>query len=72
MGIGNIIGMMPRSISENSSISGFEIDSLSGRMAKALYTDGNIKVQGDEKAFSLKSKNLVITNVPFGKNATYD
>lgn len=72
MGIGNIIGMMPRSISENSSISGFEIDSLSGRMAKALYPDANIKVQGYEKAYSPNSKDLVITNVPFGKNAPYD
>lgn len=72
MGIGNIIGMMPRSISENSSISGFEIDSLSGRMAKALYPNANIKVQGYEKAFSPNSKDLVITNVPFGKNAPYD
>ena len=72
MGIGNIIGMMPRSISENSSISGFEIDSLSGRMAKALYPDANIKEQGYEKAFSPNSKDLVITNVPFGKNAPYD
>ncbi len=72
MGIGNIIGMMPRSISENSSISGFEIDNLSGRMAKALYPDANIKVQGYEKAFSPNSKDLVITNVPFGKNAPYD
>jgi N12 class adenine-specific DNA methylase len=72
MGIGNIIGMMPRSISEKSSISGFEIDSLSGRMAKALYPDANIKVQGYEKAFSPNSKDLVITNVPFGKNAPYD
>lgn len=72
MGIGNIIGMMPRSISENSSISGFEIDSLSGRMAKALYPDANIKVQGYEKAFFPNSKDLVITNVPFGKNAPYD
>ena len=72
MGIGNIIGMMPKSISEKSSISGFEIDSLSGRMAKALYPDANIKVQGYEKAFSPNSKDLVITNVPFGKNAPYD
>ena len=72
MGIGNIIGMMPRSISENSSISGFEIDNLSGRMAKVLYPDANIKVQGYEKAFSPNSKDLVITNVPFGKNAPYD
>ena len=41
-------------------------------MAKALYPDANIKVQGYEKAFSPNSKDLVITNVPFGKNAPYD
>lgn len=50
MGIGNIIGMMPRSISENSSISGFEIDSLSGRMAKALYPDAKIKAEENKIA----------------------
>lgn len=71
-GIGHILGLMPSSISERSVISGTELDSLSGRIAKALYPDANIKVQGYEKEFAPKSKDLVITNVPFGKTAPYD
>lgn len=72
MGVGHIIGLMPRSIAEASSISGFEIDSLSGRISNALYPDADVKVQGYETAFAPQSKDLVITNVPFGKTAPYD
>ena len=72
MGVGHIIGLMPRSIADASSISGFEIDSLSGRISKALYPDADVKVQGYETAFAPQSKDLVITNVPFGKTAPYD
>ena len=72
MGIGNILGMIPKTISDNSYLSGFEIDSLSGRIAKALYPDADIKVEGYEKSFAPNTKDLVITNVPFGKNAPYD
>lgn len=71
-GVGHIIGFMPKAISEKSTISGTEIDSLSGRIAKVLYPDANIKVQGYEKEFTPQSKDLVITNVPFGKTAPYD
>ena len=72
MGVGHILGFMPRSIAAVSSISGFEIDSLSGRISKMLYPDADVKVQGYETAFVPKSKDLVITNVPFGKTAPYD
>lgn len=72
MGVGHIIGMMPKDISSSSNVSGFEIDDLSGRIGKALYPDTNVKVQGYETEFSPKSKDLVITNVPFGKDAPYD
>lgn len=72
MGVGHILGLMPKGIAENSQISGFEIDSLSGRISKALYPDANTKVQGYETEFAPQSKDLVITNVPFGKDAPYD
>jgi len=72
MGVGHIIGMMPESISGQSNISGYEIDSLSGRIASKLYPDANVKVQGYETSFSPQSKDLVITNVPFGRQAPYD
>ena len=72
MGVGHILGLMPKNISTSSQISGFEIDSLSGRISKTLYPDSCIQVAGYETAFFPKSKDLVITNVPFGKNAPYD
>lgn len=72
MGVGHILGLMPKEIAGSSQISGFEIDSLSGRISKALYPDANAKVQGYETEFTPQSKDLVITNVPFGKDAPYD
>lgn len=72
MGVGHILGLMPKEIAGSSQISGFEIDSLSGRISKALYPDANTKVQGYETEFAPQSKDLVITNVPFGKDAPYD
>ena len=72
MGIGHIIGLMPEGISSQSRIGGYEIDSLSGRIASQLYPDADVKVQGYETNFAPQSKDLVITNVPFGRNAPYD
>ena len=72
MGVGHILGLMPKDISDSSRISGYEIDSLSGRISKALYPDADVRVEGYETSFSPKSKDLVITNVPFGKDAPYD
>ena len=72
MGVGHILGLMPKDISDSSRISGYEIDSLSGRISKALYPDADVKVEGYETSFSPKSKDLVITNVPFGRDAPYD
>lgn len=72
MGVGHIIGLMPAELSAQSRIGGYEIDSLSGRIASYLYPDADVKVQGYETNFAPQSKDLVITNVPFGRNAPYD
>ena len=72
MGVGHIIGLMPVELSAQSRIGGYEIDSLSGRIASHLYPDADVKVQGYETNFAPQSKDLVITNVPFGRNAPYD
>lgn len=72
MGVGHIIGFMPKDISSRSWISGFEIDSLSGRISKVLYPDAHVRVEGYETEFTPRSKDLVITNVPFGKEVPYD
>lgn len=72
MGVGHIIGLMPAELSAQSRIGGYEIDSLSGRIASQLYPDADVKVQGYETNFAPQTKDLVITNVPFGRNAPYD
>ena len=72
MGVGHILGFMPKSMSERSLISGFELDSIPGRIAKQLYPDANITVAGYETAFRPASKDAVVTNVPFGQTAPVD
>lgn len=72
MGIGNILGFMPEEISRNSRISGYELDSIPGRIAKQLYPDASIKVAGYETDFRPNSKDAVVTNVPFGQTAPID
>lgn len=72
MGIGHILGFMPKSISERSLISGFELDSIPGRIAKQLYPDADITVAGYETVFRPSSKDAIVTNVPFGQTAPVD
>ena len=72
MGVGHILGFMPKNLAERSKISGFEIDSLPGRIAQKLYPDANIRVAGYETAYAPNSKDAVVTNVPFGKVAPID
>ena len=48
-GIGNFFGMMPESIkNEKSRLFGVELDDVSGRIAKVLYPNANIQVNGFE------------------------
>ena len=72
MGIGHIIGFMPKAISERSMLSGFELDSIPGRIAKQLYPDADITVAGYETQFRPSSKDAIVTNVPFGQTAPVD
>lgn len=66
MGIGNIFGVMPKNLMANSSLTGVEIDSLTGRIAKQLYQKANIQIKGFEKLQSGDNfYDLVIGNVPF-------
>ena len=72
MGVGNIIGFMPEKISRRSRISGYELDSIPGRIAKQLYPDANIKIAGYETEFHPNTKDAIVTNVPFGQIAPID
>lgn len=65
-GIGNFIGNMPADM-RGSKVYGVELDSISGRIAKALYPESNIQVKGfEETNFSNNFFDLAIGNVPFG------
>lgn len=75
-GIGNFIGTLPSSM-ENSKVYGVELDDISGRIAKQLYQQSKIAVQGYEKTMLPDNFfDVAIGNVPFGQfkvlDARYD
>ena len=68
MGIGNFFGRMPEDMQSNSQLYGVEIDSLSGRIAQALYPDADIAIQGfEQNRFQNSSFDVAVGNVPFGE-----
>lgn len=65
-GIGNILGLMPTDMSEQSNIHAVEIDETAGNILSLLYPDANVEVKGFEKTHVTNgSVDLAITNVPF-------
>ncbi|SHJ26275.1 DEAD/DEAH box helicase family protein [Lutispora thermophila] len=71
-GIGNFFGLIPDSM-KNSKLYGVELDSITGRIARQLYQQANIAVQGFEET-SLPDSffDLAIGNVPFGSYGVAD
>ena len=68
MGIGNFFGRMPEAMQSHSQLYGVEIDSLSGRIAQALYPDADIAIQGfEQNRFQNGCFDVAIGNVPFGE-----
>ncbi len=66
LGVGSFIGSLPEEMKE-SKIYGVEIDSLSGRIAKALYPEADIQIKGfEETSFSNNFFDIAVGNVPFG------
>lgn len=70
-GIGNFIGMIPQDM--QTRITGIELDSLTGRIAKKLYPEAQIQICGFENS-NLKSESfdVAVGNVPFGDIRIYD
>lgn len=70
-GVGNFIGMIPQDM--QAKITGIELDSLTGRIAKKLYPEAQIQICGFENS-NLKSENfdVAVGNVPFGDIRVYD
>ncbi len=72
-GIGHFIGLMPEAMHRHSTITGVEIDSLTARIAKALYPDADIRAQGFENApLADGFYDVAISNVPFGDYPVHD
>ena len=66
MGVGNFFGMLPENMAK-SQLTGVELDSISGRIARKLYPNADIKITGYENTkFADNSFDVAIGNVPFG------
>ena len=66
MGVGNFFGLLPESM-QSATLMGVELDSLTGRLAKQLYPQANITVDGFERVnLPDNSIDLAVGNVPFG------
>lgn len=66
LGVGHFIGNLPSDMSQ-SKFYGSELDSISGRIAKYLYPESEIAIQGfEETNYSNNFFDVAIGNVPFG------
>ena len=72
MGIGNFFGMLPKKMQE-SRLYGVELDGVTGRIAKQLYPNADIKITGFEKTdYPNDFFDVAIGNVPFGQYKVAD
>lgn len=73
LGTGKFISGCTDTIRANSNFTGVELDTITGRIAKLIYPDANIRIQGFENA-TLRDDyyDLVISNVPFGNYHVHD
>lgn len=71
-GTGNFMGMLPEEFS-SSKFYGVELDSISGRIAKQLYQNAEITIDGFENtSYSDHLFDVAIGNVPFGDYKVFD
>lgn len=72
LGIGNFFGSLPESLRE-CRLYGIEKDDISGRIAKQLYPNSVIKIQGfEETQYPDNFFDVAVGNVPFGDYKLYD
>lgn len=72
MGTGNFFSVFPKAM-EGTQLHGVELDSITGRIAKQLYQDANVLVQGFETTtYEDNSFDVVIGNIPFNNVKLYD
>jgi N12 class adenine-specific DNA methylase len=73
VGVGNFFGMMPPDMRNASALHGVELDSLTARLAAALYPKAKITQSGFEDfAIPAEYFDAVIGNPPFGSQPIVD
>ena len=72
MGVGNFFGMLPEAM-QDSKLYGVELDDLTGRIAKQLYPQADVRISGFEKTdFQNDFFDVAVGNVPFGNYKVSD
>ena len=73
-GVGNFVGAMPTEMSAKvKSFTMVELDGITGLIAKYLYPNADVRIQGFEKAnIPDNYMDVAISNVPFGNYAITD
>ena len=72
MGTGNFYAVLPESLA-GTKLTGVEIDSITGRIARQLYPEADIQVRGYEATkFEDNSFDVAIGNIPFNSVKVYD
>jgi adenine-specific DNA methylase len=65
LGVGHFFGLMPEAA--KSKLVGIELDRITGKVAKYLYPEANVYVQGfEDTALPDNFFDIAISNVPFG------
>ena len=71
MGVGNFFGMLSTNMAD-SRLYGVELDSITGRIAKKLYSQADITVAGFETTDRRDFYDLAVGNVPFSQYKVND
>ena len=72
-GVGNFVGAMPADMSSKSRWTMVELDNITGLIAKHLYPQNDVRIEGFEKAIIPDEyMDVAIGNVPFGNYPIVD
>jgi hypothetical protein len=69
IGTGRFIGMTPDNLKLKTSFNGIEIDPITYKVAKALYSKVNLRNRGFEATNYDSNHDMVIGNPPYGKGS---
>lgn len=73
VGIGNFFSLMPRDVMANSTLTGIELDQLTGRIAQMLHPKASISIKGYQDSQTADNfYDLVLGNWPFSDTKPAD